>query len=35
MHPILYLWVVLLVAPMLFGFIDLANTGGSRSFGPR
>lgn len=34
MHPILYLWVVLLVAPMIFGAIDLANTGGSRTRSP-
>jgi hypothetical protein len=33
MHPIFTLWVVLLVAPMVLGVIDLANTGrsGSRS----
>lgn len=31
MHPIFYLWVFLLVAPMVFGVIDLANTGRGRS----
>jgi hypothetical protein len=31
-HPIFYLWVFLLVAPMIFGIIDLANTGRSRSY---
>lgn len=30
MHPIFYLWVFLLVAPMVFGLVDLANTGRSR-----
>lgn len=34
MHPILYLWVFLLVAPMVFGAIDLANTGRGRTRKP-
>jgi len=31
LHPIFYLWAILLVAPMIFGVIDLANTRSSRS----
>ena len=35
LHPIFYLWVFLLASPMVFGLIDLASTGRSRSPGPR
>ncbi len=34
MNEIFYLWVFLLVAPMVFGVIDLANTGRSRARRP-
>lgn len=35
MHPIFYLWVFLLVTPMVLGVIDLANTGRSGRLGVR
>jgi hypothetical protein len=34
MHPIFYRWVFQLVAPMVLGAIDLANTGRSRTRSP-
>lgn len=35
MHPIFYQWVFLLVVPMVFGMIDLANTGRGGRLGVR